>query len=214
LIHILRVPLFALFRRWHGLKERPPHRRAQQQTGEIMSRDVASVTIVGRAGTHPQLSVGLTGDRVSFRVVATERRFDRTADDWVDGDEFGVTVVCWRTMAAAVLNVVRKGDPVVIVGRISTRRFERDGVTQYFTEVKADFVGLDVARAGTRFTRNPMEPRPAEEPTGLPAGSDQAGSASPPDGDPATREAEEFRAQWEAENDAGDGRTEELVSVD
>ena len=59
-----------------------------------MSRDVASVTIVGRAGTHPQLSVGPTGDRVSFRVVATERRFDRTADDWVDGDEFGVTVVC------------------------------------------------------------------------------------------------------------------------
>ena len=116
-----------------------------------MSRDVASVTIVGRAGTHPQLSVGLTGDRVSFRVVATERRFDRAADDWVDGDEFGVTVVCWRTMATAVLNTVRKGDPVVILGRISTRRFERDGVTQYFTEVKADFIGLDVAKAGTRF---------------------------------------------------------------
>jgi single-strand DNA-binding protein len=183
-----------------------------------MSRDVASVTIVGRAGTHPQLSVGLTGDRVSFRVVATERRFDRAADDWVDGDEFGVTVVCWRTMATAVLNTVRKGDPVVIMGRIATRRFERDGATQYFTEVKADFIGLDVAKAGTRFTRNPLEPRPAEEPIGSLGGSEQEtanGSPGPgPDDEQPTREAEEFRAQWEAENGASDGRDGELVSID
>jgi single-strand DNA-binding protein len=182
-----------------------------------MSRDVASVTIVGRAGTHPQLSVGLTGDRVSFRVVATERRFDRVADDWVDGDEFGVTVVCWRTMATAALNTVRKGDPVVIVGRIITRRFERDGVTQYFTEVKADFIGLDVAKAGTRFTRNPLEPRPAEEPTGSQARPDldapAAALGSAPD-DLQAPEAEEFRAQWDAENGAIDARSDGLVSVD
>jgi single-strand DNA-binding protein len=107
--------------------------------------------------------LGPTGDRVSLRVVATERRFDRAADDWVNGDEFGVTVVCWKTLATAVLNTVRKGDPVIVAGRIATRRFEKEGVTQYFTEVKADFFGLDVAKAGTRFTRNPLEPRePAE----------------------------------------------------
>lgn len=124
-----------------------------------MSRDAASVTLVGRAGSHPQLSMGSTGDRVSLRVVATERRFDKTADDWVNGDEFGVTVVCWKTLATAVLNTVRKGDPVIVGGRIATRRFEKDGVTQYFTEVKADFVGLDVAKAGNRFTRIAAEPR-------------------------------------------------------
>jgi single-strand DNA-binding protein len=177
-----------------------------------MSRDVASVTIVGRAGTHPQLSVGLTGDRVSFRVVATERRFDRIAEDWVDGDEFGVTVVCWRTMATAVLNTVRKGDPVVIVGRIITRRFERDGVTQYFTEVKADFIGLDVAKAGTRFTRNPLEPRPAEEPAGS-QGAERE-TVDGPDGGPSGPEAEEFRAQWDAENAATQERSDDLVSMD
>jgi single-strand DNA-binding protein len=179
-----------------------------------MSRDVASVTIVGRAGTHPQLSVGPTGDRVSLRVVATERRFDRTAEDWVDGDEFGVTVVCWRTMATAVLNTVRKGDPIVVVGRIATRRFERDGATQYFTEVKADFIGLDVVKAGTRFTRNPLEPRPVEEVAGTQNGSGAAASGPIPDGEPPSLDAAEFRAQWEAENDASDGRSDDLVSID
>ena len=138
-----------------------------------MSRDVASVTIVGRAGTHPQVS-GSTGERVSFRVVATERRFDRAADEWVDGDEFGVAVVCWRAMGTSVLTTIRRGDPVVVVGRIVTRRFEKNGATQYFTEVKADCVGLDVSRVGTRFTRNRDDPRTA--------GDDQSGSTGAPDG--------------------------------
>ena len=131
-----------------------------------MSRDVASVTIVGRAGNNPQVTVGTTGERVNFRVIATERRFDKTLDDFVDGDQFGVTVVCWKTLAAAVLSSVRKGDPVLVSGRITTRRFEKNGVTQYFTEVKADFVGLDIAKSAARFTRKLIEPIEADTGTG------------------------------------------------
>jgi len=180
-----------------------------------MSRDVASVTIAGRAATHPQLSVGLTGDRVNFRIVATERRLDKAADTWVDGDEFGVTVVCWKNLATAVLNTVRKGDPIVVVGRIITRRFEKNGATQYFTEVKADFVGLDVVRAGSRFTRNPMEPRPADQ-SGGPAEGDpgtQRGSAEPASGDPwQAAESDDERPPWES--DPGGERNGALVTVD
>lgn len=114
----------------------------------------ASITLVGRVGTDPLLSSGPTGDRVTFRVVATERRFDRIAQDWVDGDEFGVSVLCWRGLATAVLGVVRKGDPVVVTGRICTRRFaDQQGVTQFFTEVKADTIGLDVGKVGNRIAR-------------------------------------------------------------
>jgi single-strand DNA-binding protein len=148
---------------------------------------------------------------VNFRVVATERRYDKTADDWVDGDEFGVTVVCWRTLASAVLNTVRKGDPVIVAGRIATRRFEKNGVMQYFTEVKADFVGLDVARAGARFTRNPMDTRESvEQVAGDPrqvSGSD--GSA--PDVDLESSD-DEFHAPWDAEEGAAEERNGVLAS--
>lgn len=167
--------------------------------------NAAAVTIVGRAGTYPQLSMGPTGDRVNFRIVATERWFDKAADKWVDGDEFGVTVVCWKTLATSVLNTVRKGDPVIVSGRIATRRFEKNGTTQYFTEVKADFVGLDVARTASRFTRIPMEPRdteqqdqvedpgvearPGDAAEGSPSG-DRQPSWDPADGEPNEREGE------------------------
>lgn len=182
-----------------------------------MSRDAASVTIVGRAGTNPQLFFGSTGDRVSFRIVATERRFDKTADDWVNGDEFGVTVVCWKTLATAVLNTVRRGDPVIVAGRIATRRFEKDGATQYFTEVKADFVGFDVAKAGARFTRILMEPRESTEHQAQQSGLEQSSAPS----DSAVRSADELespeggdsRPAWDAANGAGAVRDDVLAST-
>jgi len=150
----------------------------------------ASITLVGRVGTNPQLSSGATGDRVTFRVVATERRFDRAGQEWVDGDEFGVSVLCWRGLATAVLGVVRKGDPVVVTGRISTRRFpDQQGVTQFFTEVKADTIGLDVGKVGNRIARKQPDvfgdgtPDTPEVPIGGPAGDRGTGS-----GDPSGRE--------------------------
>ena len=54
-----------------------------------MRMDAATVTIVGRAGTNPMVSASPKGDRVTFRVISTERRFDEARQDWVDGDEYG-----------------------------------------------------------------------------------------------------------------------------
>ncbi len=184
--------------------------------GLTMSMNAASVTMVGRAAAHPQVSVGSTGDRVSFRVVATERYFDKAVNDWVSGDEFGVTVVCWRTLGTAVLTTVRKGDPVIVSGRIATRRFEKDGTTQYFTEVKAEFVGLDVAKAGNRFTRNPMEPRESGGPSTHLVESE---STEPVAGRPVAEQLEPAdedndRAPWEDEDEQSGGRNSELVAVD
>lgn len=186
-----------------------------------MSRDVASITIVGRAGSTPQLSGGSTADRVTFRVVSTERRFDKATDTWVDGDEFGVTVVCWRAMAISVITSIRKGDPVVVVGRIVTRRYEKDGVMQYFTEVKADSVALDVARVGSRFTRNQLDPRPAEdgrtdiaEATADHAGADGDATAGAAGDGPAGPTEPDFDDPWGAEAGDQPDRNGALVTVD
>lgn len=156
----------------------------------------ASVTLIGRVGTNPLLSSGTTGDRVTFRVVSTERRFDRAGQEWVDGDEFGVSVLCWRGLATAVLGIVRKGDPVVVTGRISTRRFvDKLGVTQFFTEVKADTVGLDVAKVGNRIARKHHDvfgegvpDTPEQLGAGTPGGNPEAIGAEPAYGDPSHRE--------------------------
>lgn len=160
--------------------------------------NATTVTIVGRAGTNPQVSLGSTGDRTSFRVVSTERRFDKASDSWVDGDECWLTVVCWRALAKAVMSTVRRGDPVVVIGKITNRSFEKNGVTQYFTDIRADFVGLDAARIGSRFTRNFAESTTESAPG--------ASNSTPSGGDitaPAVEEwqstDEEGSVAWEGE---------------
>ena len=143
-----------------------------------MRADGATVTIVGRAAGNPTVATTGGQDRVTVRVVSSERRFDESSQQWVDGDEYGVNVVTWRSVAAGVLRTVRKGDPVVVIGRISTRRFERNGATEYFTDVKGDVVAFDLGRGKDRIRRADTESRPtSEDPRMAPAGPEVAAVA-------------------------------------
>ena len=188
-----------------------------------MSKDLNSMTLVGRAGTQPQLSSGGTGDRVSFRMVATERWFDKKAGDWVDGDDLWISVVCWRALANPVLTGVRKGDPIMVIGRITTRQYEKNGATQYFTELRADFVGLDISRAQSRFTRNLSDSRSAADnqddaadgPNGTAGGAHSAGDGNGmTQNDRGEPDQPPFDDPWNAEDPGGNLDARPLVPID
>ncbi|SDP49415.1 single-strand DNA-binding protein [Nakamurella panacisegetis] len=119
-----------------------------------MRFDGAELRMSGRAVTNPVISSS-NSERVTFRAVSTERRYDDAVGEWVDGDEFATTVVCWGKLGVQVLQMVRKGDPVVLDGRMVSRRFERNGATEYMQECKADHVGFDIGRSNNRVMRNP-----------------------------------------------------------
>jgi single-strand DNA-binding protein len=79
-------------------------------------------------------------------MASNERRYDKGADQWVDGDHLYVTVTCWRRLAAGVAASLVKGDPVMVRGRLYTRDYEVEGQRRYSTEVEAASVGPDLAR--------------------------------------------------------------------
>ena len=150
-----------------------------------MRNDGAVLTMSGRVATNPSISAS-NSDRVSFRVISTERRYDEAAGEWVDGNEFSTTVVGWGKVGVSFLHLVRKGDPVLVDGRLSTRRYEKDGVTGYFTECAADHVAVDVARSTGRIIRDTS--RSSELPA-LAAEVAEATGEEPADtGDPFQRE--------------------------
>lgn len=114
-----------------------------------------TVTIVGNVCTDPNTNPTTTGvPRTTFRVASNPRKFKDGA--WVDGDPTYVTVICFRSLAENVAASVRKGDPVVTVGRLRTREWtgERQGVT---VEIDASSVGFDLARGTGAFARNRRE---------------------------------------------------------
>lgn len=109
------------------------------------------ITIVGNVCSDPQMSPTSTGvARTSFRVASNPRRYKDGV--WVDGDPTYVTVICFRGLAENTAGSVRKGDPVIVTGRLRTREWtgEQKGVS---VEIDATSVGFDLARGTAAFAR-------------------------------------------------------------
>lgn len=114
------------------------------------------LTVVGNLATDP--TARETGEGVSvtnFRLASSERRFDRESQQWVDGDSLFIAVSCWRRLAERVQETLRKGDPVVVTGKVTTRNFEQDGNTRVMTEMTAYAVGPNLARCAVELRRTP-----------------------------------------------------------
>ena len=81
------------------------------------------ITIVGTALTNPERKVLEKSGHVvvNFRVVANVRRQNPDTKEWYDAANFRVRVTCWRRLADNVMTSISAGDPVIVLGRISTR---------------------------------------------------------------------------------------------
>jgi single-strand DNA-binding protein len=118
------------------------------------------VTLQGWVGSDVDLrEVGDT-QCASFRVGCTPR-FNR-AGSWVDGETSWYTVNCWRTLGRNAADSVRKGDAVVVHGRVKVDVWEReDQPPSVSWIVEAIFVGHDLNR-GTSYFSKALRTVPAE----------------------------------------------------
>jgi single-strand DNA-binding protein len=117
------------------------------------------ITIVGNVATDLRFVRSERGTPLaSFRLASTERRYDRGRGEWTDGRTSFVTVVCWRSLAENAAASLRKGDPVVVVGRLRVEPWEReDGRTGTSVEVVAHAIGHDLSRGTSAFRRTRRE---------------------------------------------------------
>jgi single-strand DNA-binding protein len=116
------------------------------------------VTLVGHVATEPALRITTGGARVtSFRLASTERRFDKGVNDWRDAYTTFFTVTTWRTMAENVCTSVKKGQPVVVHGRLRDSSYEaKDGQWRTVLEVEAFALGHDLSRGISTFTKGAL----------------------------------------------------------
>jgi single-strand DNA-binding protein len=119
------------------------------------------VTVVGNLVDDPKLRTIEAGQELaSFRIASTSRRFDRDTGRWVDSGQLFLGITCWRTLATNATTSLRKGDPVIVNGKLTTRTYEKDGQTRSVCELEALAIGPDLARGTAVFRRSP---RPAED---------------------------------------------------
>jgi single-strand DNA-binding protein len=95
----------------------------------------------------------------SFRLACTPRKYNRRTDTWSDGLTQWYTVTAWRGLADNCASSLRRGDPVVVHGRLETRTFvNANNVEVLSFEIDAVHVGHDLHRGTSVFTRTQRDP--------------------------------------------------------
>jgi single-strand DNA-binding protein len=101
-----------------------------------------------------------------FRVASTPRRYQRKTDSWEDGDTQWYSVNAWRALAQNCDDSLRRGDPVVVHGKLSAHVWtNKSGLEVTTFEVEAAFVGHDLNRGTSEFRRRKLTaaPEPAQD---------------------------------------------------
>lgn len=98
---------------------------------------VNKVILMGNLGRDPEVRYMPNGEAVAnFSIATTENWKDKSGvrqekTEWHN-------IVMYRRLAEIAGEYLKKGRPVYVEGRLQTRKWEKDGVTRYTTEIVAD----------------------------------------------------------------------------
>ncbi len=114
-----------------------------------------TITITGWAATTPTVRLSAQGiEMSSFRLASTPRYFDRNAGVWTDGRTEWFTVRCFRSSAVTVAQSVKKGEPVIVTGKLRTHEWTtNDGLDRVDLQIDATGVGHDLTRGISAFSK-------------------------------------------------------------
>src|SRR6187551_2297498 len=117
---------------------------------------VNKVILVGNLGRDPEVRYMPNGEAVAnFSIATTENWKDKSGvkqekTEWHN-------IVIYRKLAEIAGEYLKKGRPVYIEGRLQTRKWEKEGVTRYTTEIIADQMQMLGGREGGSNTYEVMD---------------------------------------------------------
>jgi single-strand DNA-binding protein len=116
---------------------------------------MSTITLVGNLSADPELRFTASGLAVAgFTVCHTPRFFDKNTNEWRDGETIFMRCSIWREYAGNVAESLRRGDRVMVTGKIKSRSWETDaGEKRTVIELDAEEVGPALRYGTTRFTK-------------------------------------------------------------
>jgi single-strand DNA-binding protein len=113
------------------------------------------ITIIGNLTADPELRFTPSGAAVAnFTVASTPRQFDRTSNDWKDGETLFMRCSVWRDAAENVAESLQRGARVLVSGRLKSRSYEtKEGEKRTVIEMDVDEVGPSLKYATAKVNR-------------------------------------------------------------
>ena len=115
---------------------------------------------IGNLTKDPEVRYMPNGEAVTNVTIACNDSYkDKTTGEKKEVVEF-VRVVFFRKLAEIAGQYLKKGSQVYIEGSLKTRKWEKDGHTNYTTEIVADSMQM----LGSRQSGDESTPKPQSQP--------------------------------------------------
>jgi len=99
--------------------------------------------LVGNVGKDPEVRYLDNGVAVATITLATtERGYTLANGTQVPERTEWHNIIAWRGLAEIAEKYIKKGTQLYVEGKISTRKWEKDGITRYSTEIVAENIEL------------------------------------------------------------------------
>ena len=113
------------------------------------------ITVVGNLTADPELRFTPSGAAVAnFTVASTPRTFDKSSNEWKDGEALFLRCSVWRQAAENVAESLHKGTAVIVQGRLKQRSYEtKEGEKRTVYELDVEEVGPSLRWATAKVTK-------------------------------------------------------------
>ena len=120
-----------------------------------MSTQTLDLTVVGWIGTEPKIFHESDGQvpYATFRVGSTRRWFDKGIGAWRDAQTEWFHVKVFRAMAVNAARSLRKGDPVIVQGQLSTEEWAGPEGPRTTLVLEASALGHNLVFGSSHFAR-------------------------------------------------------------
>lgn len=114
------------------------------------------VTLMGRIGKDPETKTFDNGSVTSFSLATSETFKDKQGERQTKTEWHNVSF--WGKQGEVVSKYFKKGDPILLEGKVSYREYEKDGQKKYITEIIGQsFEFISNSNNGTKGTPAPVD---------------------------------------------------------
>jgi single-strand DNA-binding protein len=118
-----------------------------------------TITATGNLVFEPDFQVTQSGvSRCKMRIACNERRKNQDGT-WTDGETSYFDIVLWRGLAEAAADTFKKGQPILVVGKLKVVKYEdKNGVERTTVEITADEIAAVVKASKAKVTAPESDP--------------------------------------------------------
>jgi len=114
-----------------------------------------TITLTGLVATEPRSLTTIEGLPItSFRLASTQRRYDRATQNWIDGETNWYTITAFRQLASNASGSIKKGDRVLVIGRVRIKDWKNDARSGTSVEIDAEAIGHDLTWGTAAYVRS------------------------------------------------------------